>query len=95
MAGVATGTGHEWRFLRQRCNRPLLHLIGERIWRMGTQPERANVVKLAGNFMVGAAVEPMAEASAMAWRNDVAPADLLDVLTNRVFTAPAYRRTAR
>jgi 3-hydroxyisobutyrate dehydrogenase-like beta-hydroxyacid dehydrogenase len=60
MAGVATGTGHEWRLLWQRCNRPLLHLIGERIWRMGTQPERANVVKLAGNFMLGAAVEPAA-----------------------------------
>jgi 3-hydroxyisobutyrate dehydrogenase-like beta-hydroxyacid dehydrogenase len=70
---------------------PLLDVIGERVWRMGTQPERANVVKLAGNFMLGAAVEAMAEASAMAWRHDVAPADLLDVLTNGVFTAPAYK----
>jgi 3-hydroxyisobutyrate dehydrogenase-like beta-hydroxyacid dehydrogenase len=70
---------------------PLLAAIGERIWRMGTEPERANVVKLAGNFMLGAAVEAMAEASAMAWRNGIAPADLLDVLTNGVFTAPAYK----
>jgi 3-hydroxyisobutyrate dehydrogenase-like beta-hydroxyacid dehydrogenase len=66
-------------------------VIGQRTWPMGVQPERANVVKLAGNFMLGAAVEAMAEASAMAWRNGVAPSDLLNVLTNGVFTAPSYQ----
>jgi 3-hydroxyisobutyrate dehydrogenase-like beta-hydroxyacid dehydrogenase len=66
-------------------------VIGQRTWYVGAAPERANVVKLAGNFMLGAAVEAMAEASAMAWRNGIAPADLLDVLTNGVFTAPAYK----
>lgn len=70
---------------------PLLAVIGQRTWPMGTQPERANVVKLAGNFMLGAAVEAMAEASAMALRNGVEPADLLDVLTNGIFPAPAYK----
>jgi 3-hydroxyisobutyrate dehydrogenase-like beta-hydroxyacid dehydrogenase len=45
---------------------PLLDVIGQRTWVMGAQPERANVVKLAGNLMLGAAVEAMAEASAMA-----------------------------
>jgi hypothetical protein len=70
---------------------PLLDVIGERVWWMGDNPERANVVKLAGNFMLGAAVEAMAEASAMAWRHGIAPADLLDVLTNGVFTSPAYK----
>jgi 3-hydroxyisobutyrate dehydrogenase-like beta-hydroxyacid dehydrogenase len=70
---------------------PLLDVIGQRIWVMGTEPERANVVKLAGNFILAVAVEAMAEASAMAWRHRIAPADLLDVLTNGVFTGPAYR----
>jgi 3-hydroxyisobutyrate dehydrogenase-like beta-hydroxyacid dehydrogenase len=70
---------------------PLFDVIGQRTWPMGAQPERANVVKLAGNFMLGAAVEAMAEASAMAWANGVSPAELLDVLTNGVFTAPAYK----
>lgn len=70
---------------------PLLAVIGQRTWPLGAQPERANVVKLAGNFMLGAAVEAMAEATAMAWHNGVAPDDLLDVLTNGVFTAPAYQ----
>ena len=70
---------------------PLLDVIGQRTWPMGVQPERANVVKLAGNFMLGAAVEAMSEASAMASRHGIAPADLLDVLTNGVFTAPSYQ----
>jgi 3-hydroxyisobutyrate dehydrogenase-like beta-hydroxyacid dehydrogenase len=70
---------------------PLLDVLGQRTWRVGNDPERANVVKLAGNFMLGAAVEAMAEASAMAWRHGIAPADLLDVLTNGVFTAPSYK----
>jgi 3-hydroxyisobutyrate dehydrogenase-like beta-hydroxyacid dehydrogenase len=70
---------------------PLLAVIGQRTWPLGVQPERANVVKLAGNFMLGAAVEAMAEATAMAWRNGIEPSDLLDVLTNGVFTAPSYQ----
>jgi 3-hydroxyisobutyrate dehydrogenase-like beta-hydroxyacid dehydrogenase len=70
---------------------PLFDVIGQRTWPMGVQPERANVVKLAGNFMLGAAVEAMAEASAMASRHGIAPADLLNVLTNGVFTAPSYQ----
>ena len=70
---------------------PLLDAIGQRTWPMGVEPERANVVKLAGNFMLGAAVEAMAEASAMASRHGIAPADLLNVLTNGVFTAPSYQ----
>jgi 3-hydroxyisobutyrate dehydrogenase-like beta-hydroxyacid dehydrogenase len=70
---------------------PLFGVIGQRTWPMGAEPERANVVKLAGNVLLAAAVEAMAEASAFASRNGVAPADLLDVLTNGVFTAPAYQ----
>ena len=70
---------------------PLFDVIGQRTWPMGDQPERANVVKLAGNFMLGAAVEAMAEAAAMSARYGIAPADMLNVMTNGVFAAPAYQ----
>ena len=70
---------------------PLLAVIGQKTWPMGVQPERANVVKLAGNFLLGAAVEGMAEAAAFASRHGIAPPELLDVLTNGVFTAPSYQ----
>src|SRR2546426_6962649 len=70
---------------------PLFDVIGQRTWPMGDQPERANVVKLAGNFMLGAAVEAMAEAAAMSARYGIRPADMLNVMTNGVFAAPAYQ----
>ena len=70
---------------------PLFDVIGQRTWPMGVQPERANVVKLAGNLMLGAAVEAMAEASAMASRYGIPPGDFLNVLTSGVFASPAYQ----
>jgi 3-hydroxyisobutyrate dehydrogenase-like beta-hydroxyacid dehydrogenase len=70
---------------------PLFDVIGQRTWRIGVQPERANIVKLGGNLMLGAAVEAIAEASAFGWRHGIAPADMLDVLTNGVFASPAYK----
>jgi 3-hydroxyisobutyrate dehydrogenase-like beta-hydroxyacid dehydrogenase len=70
---------------------PLFDVIGQHTWRIGVQPERANVVKLAGNMMLGAAVEAISEASAFGSRHGIDPADLLDVLTNGVFSSPAYK----
>jgi len=70
---------------------PLLSVVGQRTWPMGAEPYRANVVKLAGNFLLGAAVEGMAESCAFALRHGISPAELLDVLTNGVFTAPSYQ----
>lgn len=69
---------------------PLLDAMGQRTWRVGAHPERANVTKLAGNFMLVAAIEAMAEAVAMAERHGIAGGELLEVLTKSVFTAPLY-----
>jgi len=73
---------------------PLLDAIGQKTWPVGTEPHRANVVKLAGNFMIAAAIETMGEAAAMAEGYGVAPAELLDVLTNTVFNVPVYKNYA-
>jgi 3-hydroxyisobutyrate dehydrogenase-like beta-hydroxyacid dehydrogenase len=69
---------------------PLLDAVGQRTWRIGTEPYRANVVKLAGNLMLVAAIEAMAESVALAERYDLSAEDLLGVLTGSVFTAPLY-----
>jgi 3-hydroxyisobutyrate dehydrogenase-like beta-hydroxyacid dehydrogenase len=71
--------------------RPLLEAMGGRIWPMGEAPERANVVKIAGNFMLGVAIESMAEASVLARAHGVSAGDFLDVMTNTLFAAPAYQ----
>src|SRR3954453_395771 len=70
---------------------PLFESMGQKTWRIGEEPYRANVVKLAGNFMLGCAIEAMAEACAMAQAHDVAPADVLDMLTNSLFSSPVYK----
>lgn len=75
--------------------RPLLDAMAGRIWPLGEAPERANVVKIAGNFMIGAAIESMAEASALTRAHGVSAADFLDVMTNSLFATPAYQGYAK
>lgn len=70
---------------------PLLDALGARTWGFGTEPHRANAVKLAGNFMLIAAIEAMGEASALAEGHGVTGADLLDLLTNTLFASPVYK----
>lgn len=75
--------------------RPLLEAMASRIWPLGEAPERANVVKIAGNFMIGAAIESMAEASALTRAHGVSAADFLEVMTNTLFATPAYQGYAK
>jgi 3-hydroxyisobutyrate dehydrogenase-like beta-hydroxyacid dehydrogenase len=70
---------------------PLLDVIGQRTWRVGPEPRQANAVKVAGNFMIAAAIESMAEAAVMVERYGVSSAELLNVLTNTLFAAPVYK----
>lgn len=71
--------------------RPLLEAMGSRLWPLGEAPERANVAKIAGNFMLAAAIESMAEATALTRAHGVGAADFLDLMTNTLFAAPAYQ----
>ena len=70
---------------------PLLSAIGQRTWPLGEQPERANVVKLAGNFMIASALETMGEAAALVQAHGVPAGEFLNVLTSTLFAAPAYQ----
>ena len=70
---------------------PLLQAMGSKVWPMGDAPERANVAKIAGNFMLASAIESMAEATALTRAYGVGAADFLEVMTNTLFAAPAYQ----
>src|SRR5690349_17021129 len=72
-----------------RC-RPLLDVLGQGVLLAGDEPARANVIKLAGNFLLAAAIEAMGEAFALARKYDVAPADLLEIVNGRLFRSPIY-----
>lgn len=75
--------------------RPLLEAMGSRVWPLGEAPERANVAKIAGNFMLAAAIESMAEASALTRAYGIGAADFLEVMTGTLFAAPAYQGYAK
>jgi 3-hydroxyisobutyrate dehydrogenase-like beta-hydroxyacid dehydrogenase len=73
-----------------RC-RPLFEAIGRRTFEAGDRPESATSIKLANNFVLGAAIETMAEAFTLVRMYAVDPALFNDVLTEGLFAAPAYK----
>jgi 3-hydroxyisobutyrate dehydrogenase-like beta-hydroxyacid dehydrogenase len=74
----------------ERC-RPLFDGVGQKTFVAGDRPELANVVKLAGNFMITAAVETLAEALAFTSKSGLDPRRFIDVMTDSLFGAPIYR----
>jgi 3-hydroxyisobutyrate dehydrogenase-like beta-hydroxyacid dehydrogenase len=74
---------------------PLLAAIGERTWPLGSAPERANVVKLAGNFMIACALEAMGEAAALVRAHGIEPGEMLEVLSSTLFASPVYKGYGR
>ena len=71
--------------------RPLFEAMGQRTFELGNQQTAANLVKLCGNFLIASVIEGLAETMALGRKGGVAPADLLEVLTSTLFTAPVYK----
>ena len=71
--------------------KPILQAMGQDIFDFGDNPGAANVVKLAGNFMIAAALEAMGEAVAMMRKSGVDPAPALEMLAKTLFAAPVYQ----
>ncbi|HUI62269.1 MAG TPA: NAD(P)-dependent oxidoreductase [Steroidobacteraceae bacterium] len=70
---------------------PVLDAIGQKVWPAGAEPERANAIKIAGNFMIASAIETMGEAVALTRAYGVSAGDFLEILTNTLFAAPVYQ----
>ena len=71
--------------------KPVLDAIGQKTWPVGDRPEHANAVKVAGNFMLASAIETMGEAVALTRAHGVGAGTFLEILTNTLFAAPAYK----
>jgi 3-hydroxyisobutyrate dehydrogenase-like beta-hydroxyacid dehydrogenase len=65
--------------------------MSQRVFVLGDVPKHANVVKLAGNFLITCVIEGLAEATAFAEKAGVDRARFVDVLTHSLFDVPAYR----
>lgn len=74
---------------------PLFDVAGQKTWRFGEVASRANVVKIAMNFMLAAACESMGEAAALASGYDIKPGDLFELASHSLFAGPVYEGYGR
>lgn len=75
---------------------PLLEgTIGQKVWRFGERASQANVVKLAVNFMLAAAIESMGEAAALTAAYGIQPRDLFELIGQSLFPGPVYQGYGR
>jgi 3-hydroxyisobutyrate dehydrogenase-like beta-hydroxyacid dehydrogenase len=73
-----------------RCE-PVFDVVGQGMFRVGEEPEKASVVKLAGNFMLAGMIEALGEAMALGRKHGVEAPKLLGVLTSTLFNLPVYK----
>jgi 3-hydroxyisobutyrate dehydrogenase-like beta-hydroxyacid dehydrogenase len=73
----------------ERC-RPLFDVMGQGVEVVGDDPPRANVVKLAGNFILACALEAMGEAFALVRKYGVEPSRFLEIVNGRLVRSPVY-----
>jgi 3-hydroxyisobutyrate dehydrogenase-like beta-hydroxyacid dehydrogenase len=74
----------------ERCQ-TLFDAIGQKTFPVGEDAPSANVVKLAGNFLITTVIESLSEAFAFGRKFGVDPHAFLDVLTNSLFDTPVHR----
>jgi 3-hydroxyisobutyrate dehydrogenase-like beta-hydroxyacid dehydrogenase len=70
---------------------PLFDAIGQKTWRFGTEPEQANVVKIATNFTLACAIEAMSEGAQLVRSHGISPQVFLEMLAGTIFASPAYK----
>jgi len=73
-----------------RCG-PLLDAMGRRTFSAGPKPEAATSIKLANNAVLGCAMVAMAEGFALVRKYEVDAQVFQDVMTEGLFSAPAYK----
>ena len=70
---------------------PLLSSMGQRTFKVGSDPIQANIIKLSGNFMIANIIESLGEAVALTTKYGVDPNTFVDFLTNSLFNAPIFK----
>jgi 3-hydroxyisobutyrate dehydrogenase-like beta-hydroxyacid dehydrogenase len=69
----------------------LLDVMGRKTFSAGPKPESATAIKLANNAVLGCAMVAMAEGFSLIRKYSVAPQVFQDVMTEGLFSAPAYK----
>ena len=66
--------------------RPLLDVLGKKVWDMGEHPQRANAAKIAANMMITMAIEALAEAAVLAEANGLPRGDFFELVLGTLFS---------
>jgi 3-hydroxyisobutyrate dehydrogenase-like beta-hydroxyacid dehydrogenase len=74
----------------ERC-RPLFDAMGQKTFLAGDEPSGANLMKLAGNFLITAVIEGLAESFALVRKSGLDANQFHEILTNSLFNAPIYK----
>jgi 3-hydroxyisobutyrate dehydrogenase-like beta-hydroxyacid dehydrogenase len=67
-----------------RCQ-PIFDALGQQVFRVGSDPATANLIKLAGNAVSAASLEILGEVLALARKRGLDPEQLLAILTGTMF----------
>jgi len=73
-----------------RC-RPLFDAMGQKTFIAGDDASGANLMKLAGNFLITAVIEGLAESFALVRKAGLDANLFHDILTSSLFNAPIYK----
>lgn len=79
----------------KKAAKPYLELLGQRIDDFGEQAESANILKLAGNFMILAAIEAMGEAFHLSEHNGLDRNQVATFFAETLFACPVYRNYSK
>lgn len=71
--------------------RPVLEVIGKRVWDMGMEPPTAYACKLACNMMITMAIEAMAEAVVLTESHGLVRERFFDLILNTLFGSRPYQ----
>ena len=71
--------------------KPLFEAIARRTFECGADPEAATAMKIANNFVLGAAIEAMGEGFALTRKYGVPTSVFYDVMTDGLFNCSAYK----
>jgi len=74
----------------ERCH-TLFDAMGQKTFVAGEEAPMANLVKLAGNFLITTVIESLAEALALLRKSGIGPDKFMDIMTGSLFAAPIYR----
>jgi 3-hydroxyisobutyrate dehydrogenase-like beta-hydroxyacid dehydrogenase len=69
---------------------PLVQVLGQRIFDFGEEAPAANVVKIAANFLIAAALEAMAESAALVEKHGIDRSQFMNMLGQTLFNCPVY-----